>query len=64
MDEATADKVVFRVVPDDVQTSEVIIGRTYTELPFIIYQKVDDTLTFTTKNDTQPFRNLSLGERS
>ena len=64
MDEAAADRVIFRVVPDDVQSSEVIIGRTYTELPFIMYQKVDDTLTFTTKNDTQPFRNLSLGERS
>ena len=41
----TASEVPTRVVPDDVQPVDVIIGRSFTELPHITYRKFKDELT-------------------
>ena len=46
VDEAVVSEVPIRVVPDDAQTTEVIVGRTFTEAQNVIYVKQGDTLTF------------------
>lgn len=51
IDECRAEKVRFRVVPDDVQPYDVIIGRNFTELPTISYFKIDDKLEFRARED-------------
>ena len=40
------EDVPFRVVPDDAQPWDTIIGRTFTEQPSVAYEKVGDKLTF------------------
>lgn len=46
VDGVTVDDIVLRVVPDNVQTWNVIIGRTFTEQPEIAYFKIDNHLIF------------------
>nr|AKD28027.1 pol polyprotein [Glypta fumiferanae] len=38
--------VVMRIVPDNVQPVDAIIGRTFTDQPYVEYHKVGNTLTF------------------
>ena len=51
VDECIAEKIRFRVVPDDVQPFEVIIGRNFTELPNVSYFKVDESLVFRSREN-------------
>ncbi|CAB0036196.1 unnamed protein product [Trichogramma brassicae] len=46
IDGVKADKVPVRVVPDDFQPMPLLVGRSYTELPFIKFSKVKDTFKF------------------
>lgn len=46
VDGVLAENVEIKVVPDDVQPTEVIIGRTFTELSHVVYYKVNDQLRF------------------
>lgn len=62
VDEVRANSITFRVVLDDAQTNEVIVGSTFTELPHIVYYKVDDTLTFSEKKIKLPFDNMDPEE--
>ncbi|CAB0030550.1 unnamed protein product [Trichogramma brassicae] len=39
-------KVVFRIVPDDVQRCDVILGRPFTELPDLMYTRCGNSLKF------------------
>lgn len=50
VDACEVDGVRFRVVPDDAQQYDIIIGRNFTELPQIVYFKIDDRLEFVYKN--------------
>lgn len=40
VDDAAANAVKLRIVPDDVQYYDVIIGRNFTELPHVVYFKL------------------------
>ncbi|XP_044745883.1 uncharacterized protein LOC123307582 [Coccinella septempunctata] len=53
VDGVQADNVKFRVVPDDVQPIDIIIGRNFTELNHIVYYKVDDNFNFAYKDHLQ-----------
>lgn len=46
VDRCSGSHIVFRVVPDDVQPYDIIIGRSFTELPHVSYYKIDDKLVF------------------
>lgn len=46
IDGITAKDVIVRIVPDNVQSQDVLIGRTFTELEHIAYVKVDNKLLF------------------
>ncbi|CAB0029530.1 unnamed protein product [Trichogramma brassicae] len=46
IDGVKADKVPVRVVPDDFQPMPLLVGRSYTELPFIKFSKDKDTFKF------------------
>lgn len=46
VDAVEAEDVVLRIVPDDVQSTDVLIGRTFTELEQVAYFKVDNKLVF------------------
>ena len=46
VDDAKADNIQFRVVPDEAQNYEVIIGRNFTELAHIVYVKMGESLKF------------------
>lgn len=46
IDGASVSDVVMRVVLDDTQAVEAIIGRSFTDHPTVNYHKVEDTLTF------------------
>ncbi|XP_015118991.1 uncharacterized protein LOC107042459 [Diachasma alloeum] len=54
VDEVSAEDVIFRVVPDDTQPTDVMIGRTFTELPH-------QCLRFFDKRD-RVFEDLKLNE--
>ena len=47
VDGVEAKGVKIRVVPDEAQKTDLLIGRTFTDLPFVNYAKVGDTLRFT-----------------
>lgn len=53
IDGVKADNVSFRIVSDDVQPIDVIIGRNFTELSHIIYYKIDDKFNFAYKDHLQ-----------
>lgn len=58
IDGVFANDIELRIVPDDSQPVDMIIGRTFTELPHVVYMKIDDELIFKHRND--PFSNLQL----
>lgn len=67
-DEVEAKDVMFPIVPDDVQSTEVLIERTFTELEHVAYLKVDDRLVFVEKSTLElsnilPVRELDHAER-
>ena len=51
VDDCSAECVSFRVVPDDVQPYDVIVGRNFTELPHVAYFKIGDKLIFGNRDD-------------
>lgn len=51
VDECEAASVIMRVVPDDVQPYDLIIGKTFTELPHLTYFRVDDKLLFKNRSN-------------
>lgn len=50
LDGVVANNSKLRIVPDDVQPKDVIIGRTFTDLPHVVYFKLDDKLHFQYRN--------------
>ncbi|KAJ8911155.1 hypothetical protein NQ315_008340, partial [Exocentrus adspersus] len=58
IDTVEAKNIKMRIVPDDSQAVDVIIGRTYTELPQIVYVKIDNKLTFHYRDNY--FANMSI----
>ncbi|KAJ8945525.1 hypothetical protein NQ317_005406 [Molorchus minor] len=46
VDNVSAKNIKMRIVPDDVQPTDVIIGRSFTELNHVVYYKVNDKLCF------------------
>ncbi|KAJ8915909.1 hypothetical protein NQ315_015524 [Exocentrus adspersus] len=58
IDTVEAKNIKMRIVPDDSQAVDVIIGRTYTELPHIVYVKIDNKLTFHYRDNY--FANMSI----
>lgn len=61
IDHVEAANIMFRVVPDDSQATDVLIGRSYTELPHIVYLKMDGNLNFYYRNqEFQLLNNLIL----
>ena len=51
IDGCRAEEIIFRVVPDDLQPYDLIIGRNFTELPHMAYFKLDDKFTFQNRDD-------------
>lgn len=47
IDDASVEGVNTRIVPDDAQATDHIIGRAFTEAHHIMYTKVGDTMYFT-----------------
>ncbi|KAL7287464.1 hypothetical protein TKK_0018568 [Trichogramma kaykai] len=56
VDECTEKDVIFRVAPDDILPYDVLVGQNFTELPNVVYYKIDDKLEFRTR-DNHPFAN-------
>ncbi|CAB0038971.1 unnamed protein product, partial [Trichogramma brassicae] len=56
VDECLENDVIFRVVPDDILPYDVLIGQNFTELPSVVYFKIDDKLEFR-KRENHPFAN-------
>nr|CAD7570386.1 unnamed protein product [Timema californicum] len=59
MDSAVGGDVEMLVVPDNAQSTEVIIGRTWTELPSVAFVKLGEHL-FVGNADEDPFKKLNL----
>ncbi|KAL1424355.1 hypothetical protein MTO96_020281 [Rhipicephalus appendiculatus] len=57
IDGVVAEKVSVLVVPDDAQSVDLLVGRTFTNLPLVTYFKVGDTFRFYHLNDC-PFSGL------
>lgn len=53
LDGVIADRIAFRIVPDDAQGFDVIVGRTFTELPHVVYVKLGDQLIFRNNVDSE-----------
>ncbi|KAL1447939.1 hypothetical protein MTO96_044181 [Rhipicephalus appendiculatus] len=51
IDGVVAEKVPVIVVPDDAQSVDLLVGRTFTNLPFVTYCKVGSTFRFYHLND-------------
>ncbi|KAL1434716.1 hypothetical protein MTO96_011417 [Rhipicephalus appendiculatus] len=51
IDGVVAEKVPVLVAPDDAQSVDVLVGRTFTNLPFVTYGKVGSTFRFYHLND-------------
>ena len=51
VDGVNASRVKVRVVPDDCQPVDVLIGRTFTELPHVSYYKDGNKLVFKTRDE-------------
>lgn len=51
VDGVLVPRVTMKVVPDDVQAYDVLIGRSYTERPNVKYEKCGNSLTFTECDD-------------
>ncbi|KRT86496.1 hypothetical protein AMK59_919 [Oryctes borbonicus] len=56
VDNVRGDNIVIRIVLDNAQLVDVIIGRTYTKLPRAGYCKVDNYLHFQHRDDLDPFQ--------
>lgn len=61
IDEVVGRDVLLLVVPDNAQSVEVLIGRTYTELAYIAYVRIDDVFRFGYRNEL-PFKDLVIQE--
>lgn len=46
VDEVSAESIKIMIVPDDAQPTDVIIGRSFTDLENIVYFRIDDKLEF------------------
>ncbi|KAL1478781.1 hypothetical protein MTO96_052391, partial [Rhipicephalus appendiculatus] len=51
IDGVAAEKVPILVVPDDAQSVDLLVGRSFTNLPFVTYCKVGSTFRFYHLND-------------
>ncbi|KAL1477374.1 hypothetical protein MTO96_035777 [Rhipicephalus appendiculatus] len=51
IDGVAAEKVPILVVPDDAQSVDLLVGRSFTNLPFVAYCKVGSTFRFYHLND-------------
>ena len=51
VDDCKVERVRFRVVPDEAQRYDVIVGRNYTEAPELAYCRYDDKLEFVYRKD-------------
>ncbi|KAL1467555.1 hypothetical protein MTO96_042089 [Rhipicephalus appendiculatus] len=64
INDVVAEKVPVLVVPDDAQSVDLLVGRTFTNLPFVTYCKVGNTFRFY-HLDNCPFSGLvSFEEQS
>lgn len=59
IDGVVGENVLLLVVPDIVQPVELLVGRTWTELPYIAYVRIDNTFKVGYRND-MPFRDLII----
>uniref|UniRef100_L7LZR5 Uncharacterized protein n=1 Tax=Rhipicephalus pulchellus TaxID=72859 RepID=L7LZR5_RHIPC len=57
IDGVVAENIPVLIVPDDAQRVDILVGRTFTELPFVTYAKVGSTFRFYHLNDC-PFVHL------
>ncbi|KAL1430879.1 hypothetical protein MTO96_014736 [Rhipicephalus appendiculatus] len=62
IDGVVAENIPVLVVPDDAQRVDILVGRTFTELPNVTYAKVGSTFRFYSRNDC-PFAHLELSEQ-
>ncbi|KAH7984044.1 hypothetical protein HPB52_016513 [Rhipicephalus sanguineus] len=62
IDGIVVEKISVQVVPDDAQCVDLLVGRTFTDLPFVTYAKVGSTFRFYHLNDC-PFVDLATLEQ-
>ncbi|KAL1434912.1 hypothetical protein MTO96_011385 [Rhipicephalus appendiculatus] len=62
IDGVVAENVPVLVVPDDAQSVDLLVGRTFTNLPFVTYCKVGSTFRFYHLNDC-PFSGVAPFEQ-
>lgn len=53
VDEVIINDIKFRIVPDNVQPVDVIIGRNFTEIDTVAYYKVDNQFVFKNRNNLE-----------
>lgn len=58
-----ADGIKLHVVPDFAQPIDVIVGRTFTELPNVAYVRINDMHVFG-YSDNGPFRDMVLNRNT
>ena len=51
IDNCVAENICMRIVPDYTQPMPVLIGRTYTDLPHLVYIRIDDKFQFMYKKN-------------